>query len=194
MGNNKSSQEAPETQSIVGHNQQDYRTQNTGGSSGQHYYMREPKIFSNNLNRLIQQQDEDVFGVVKSEGKAGPSQGSDSRDLRIAFDRKDISAPIAVTIDSISKVLPILPYLKANIWTCIHDGCSSWLFNSIIQVLFHCLLQLVRTTGRRCRPSALLDRASTKTSTSIFLWSSRRLSGCCITCGCVCSVVFVGFV
>lgn len=192
MGNRTSStQEPPETESIIGHTQQHYHTQNTGGS-GQHLYMNEAKVFSNNLNRLIQQQDEDDLGVLKSEGKAGPSQGSDKRDLRIGFDRKDISAPLAVTIDSISMLLPVLPYLKANIWTCIHEGCITWLLNSVNNGLLFCLLQLVRTTGRRCQPSAPLDHASTKTSMLTFHWSSKKLFACFTTCGCVCIIVFTG--
>lgn len=101
MGNWKSTQKSPETQSIVGHNQHDYHTHNNGGS-GQHIGVGEAKILSNNLNRLVQQEDKNVVGFVKSEGKAGPSQGSDKKDMRIGFDRKDTSAPLAVTIDSIS--------------------------------------------------------------------------------------------
>lgn len=101
MGNTKSSQESPETQSIIGHSQHGYHTHNAGGS-GQHFYTKEAKILSNNLNRLVQQDDKDVLGVDKSEGSTVPNQGSDKKDLRIGFDWKDTSAPLAVTIDSIS--------------------------------------------------------------------------------------------
>lgn len=94
-------QEPPETQSIVGHGQQDYHTQGDGGR-GQHTLKEEPKILSNNLNRYVLQEDMNVLGVVNSEGKAGPGLGSDRRDLRIAYDRKDTSSALAVTLDNIS--------------------------------------------------------------------------------------------
>lgn len=107
MGNWTSTQEPPETQSIVGHGQHDYHTQGDGGR-GQHIPKEEAKILSNNLNRYVLQEDVNVLGVFNSEGKAGP----DRRDLRIAYDRKDTSSPLAVTLDSISTLWSVSLYLQ----------------------------------------------------------------------------------
>lgn len=115
MGNRKSTQEPPETQSIVEHSQHDYHTQ-SGGGRGQHFHREEAKILSNNLNRFVQQEDVNVLDVVNSERKAGLGLGlgPDKENLRIVYDRKDTSSPLAVTIDSISMLLSVLLYLKTN--------------------------------------------------------------------------------
>lgn len=100
MGNSKSTQESPESQSITSHHHYDYHT-HTDGNTGRGARLEEAKILSNNLNRFYQQED-NVLGVVESEGKVDPNHRPDQRDLTIGFDRKDTSPPLSGTIGSIS--------------------------------------------------------------------------------------------
>lgn len=107
MGNRQSAQEPVETESIITHSQHHYNT-HTNGQSEQYIYVKETRILTNNLNRHLISEDNKVHRVVKCEGDAASRRDSNKKSLRISFDRKDTSAPLALTLDNISTLF--IPY------------------------------------------------------------------------------------
>ena len=101
MGNRQSTQEPVETQSIITHSQHHYNTHTTGQSE-QYIYVKETRIVTNNLNRHYNPEHSKVHRVVKCEGDAASGRDSNKKSLRISLDRKDTSAPLALTLDNIS--------------------------------------------------------------------------------------------
>lgn len=107
MGNRQSAQGSVETQNIISHCQHHYNT-HTNGQSEQHIYVEETRILTNNLNRHINTEDNKFHHVVKREGDAASSLDLNKKSLKIFFDRKDTSAPLALTLDNISMLC--IPY------------------------------------------------------------------------------------
>lgn len=100
MGSKQSVEKPIESQSIITHSQQHYNT-NTNEQSEQHSLVAEARILSNNLSRHIDPEDDEVYNVANYQGAAS-SQDPNKKSLKISFDRRDTSAPLALTLDNIS--------------------------------------------------------------------------------------------
>ncbi|KAK8727196.1 hypothetical protein OTU49_009745 [Cherax quadricarinatus] len=106
MGN-KLSQESRfhlESLSIVKHIHQQYYTDSEGRNHKQVCIIQETRILKGNAKDSIYNKEKEGCHTSVTAGNVCTHQPSAKRDLRISFNRKDLSAPLAVTVDSISTI------------------------------------------------------------------------------------------
>lgn len=99
MGNKISARK--EEKSIVQTSQKQYNT-NGGGDSIKHIkVVKQTEVVDDKSMKTIYREETEEW--QESHGKNGANRTSHKKALRISFNRKDMSTPLAQTVESVSK-------------------------------------------------------------------------------------------
>ncbi|XP_069957293.1 secretory carrier-associated membrane protein 5A isoform X4 [Cherax quadricarinatus] len=158
MGN-KLSQESRfhlESLSIVKHIHQQYYTDSEGRNHKQVCIIQETRILKGNAKDSIYNKEKEGCHTSVTAGNVCTHQPSAKRDLRISFNRKDLSAPLAVTVDSITRQDNWPPLPSAfPVGPCFYQDINVDIpleFQKIVRMLyylwmFHALMLLLNILG-----------------------------------------------
>ncbi|KAG7154366.1 Secretory carrier-associated membrane protein 1-like 1 [Homarus americanus] len=146
-----------ESESIVRHTHQQYRT--TSGLNGkkQVCVIQETKIGQKNEGECMYHEERQTWRTTHTQGgNTSTDTTSVKRDLRISFNRKDLSAPLAITVESITRQdnWPPLPS-SFPVGPCFYQDINVDIpleFQKIVRMLyylwmFHALMLLLNILG-----------------------------------------------